>query len=277
MNTAAVHAIHNNPDDDLWKLLEKLYHEKRWDFRNYKKASLKRRISVRLSALNISSYKEYYKILESDPKEYDKLFSTITVKVSEFFRETEVFDLLKTVITSEFSNAAKGLKTWCCGCAYGEEAYSLGIILNECLKPENLQNTKIFATDIDNESLDIARKGIYREELLQNVDSSLRDKYFIKINKGYKVKYIIRNMVRYGRLDIVKDFPLSKIDILFCRNLFMYFEKKLQREVFEKLDFALKPGGILVLGKAEILPASFLSRYKEIKERSRVYRKGGTA
>ena len=269
------HSIPQHSEDSLLKLMDRLYHVKGWDFRNYKETSLKRRISKRFSANNISSYEDYHKILESNPDEYEKLFSTITVKVSEFFREPEVFDLLARELSSSEFYDKKGLRAWCCGCAYGEEAYSLGMLLHEYLKPESMQDTKIFATDIDNEALEVGRAGIYREELVYNVNNALRQRHFIKTDKGYKVRYDIRNKVRFGRIDIVKDPPLSKIDILFCRNLFIYFDHTLQKEVFQKLNFALKPGGIMVLGKVEIMPALFASDYQEIKEGSRVYRKGG--
>lgn len=270
MITAKNTVYHNNKA--VSELLEMVYQHKGWDFRNYKRTSISRRISRRLNTHNISSYKDYSDILRKDPAEYEKLLSTVTIKVSEFFREPDVFDLLKETITSELSDTRE-LKAWCCGCAYGEEAYSLGILLNECMEHKNLQNTKIFATDIDDNALNIARDGTYKEEFIKNVSSPLREKYFIKVDKGYRIKYSIRNMVRFGRLDIVTNAPLSKVDILFCRNLLIYFDNDLQETVFKKLNFALKPGGILVLGKAERPPSLFLPLYREIGKRSRIYRK----
>lgn len=272
-NTAADYSFSYNRDYALSYLLEKVHRDKGWDFRNYKKASLKRRISRRLSAHNISCYYDYAKTLESDPAEYKRLLSTITIKVSEFFREPQVFALLKETIMSDLSGT-EGLRAWCCGSAYGEEAYSLGIILAESLPPEKICRAKIFATDIDTEALDIARNAVYRKELLHNASGENMERYFIPAGNGFKVKYRIRDMVRFGRLDIVKDPPISKVDILFCRNLFIYLEKELQRDIFEKLDYALKPGGTLVLGKAEVMPAAFLSRnYREISKGSKIYKK----
>lgn len=254
------------------ELLEKIHTEAGWDFRQYKKTSLKRRISLRLNAHNISSYNDYHSVLESNPQEYGRLFSTITIKVSEFFREPEVFDLLRELITPFFSSD-KGLRAWSCACARGEEAYSLGILLANFFGEEKLGNVRIFATDIDEGAIDIARKGVYREEHLQNLSDMIREKNFIRSDGGYRVKYGIKDLVRFGRLDIVKDAPISKIDIILCRNLLIYFEKELQNRVLEKLDYALKPGGILVLGRAETIPPFLSSRYKEVREKSRVYRK----
>ncbi len=254
------------------ELLEKIHAEAGWDFRHYKKTSLKRRISLRLNAHNILSYKDYHSVLESNPQEYGRLFSTITIKVSEFFREPEVFDLLGELITPFFSSD-EGLRAWSCACAHGEEAYSLGILLANCFGEEKLGNVRIFATDIDEGAIDIARKGFYREEYLQNLSYMIREKNFVRSEGGYRVKHGIRDLVRFGRLDIIKDAPISKINIILCRNLLIYFEKELQNRVLEKLDFALKPGGILVLGRAETIPPFLSSRYKEVREKSRVYRK----
>lgn len=249
-----------------------MYRRKGWDFRQYKKASLARRISKRLNALKIHSYNEYRLFLESDPAEYNKLFSNITIKVSEFFRDQEVFDFLKGAVKSFFPYT-EGLKVWCCGCACGEEAYSVAILLSGCLTPDALRNTKVFATDIDNEALEQARRGVYMEGSLRNVDGPALSAYFFRAENGYKVEYNIRNLLKFGTLDIVRSPSISGVHILLCRNLFIYFSKPLQRTVFEKLDYALKPGGLLVLGKAEVIPPSFAHRYMPVGERTSLYRK----
>ena len=226
-----------------------------------------------MNAHKISSYKDYHSVLENDPEEYKKLFSTITIKVSEFFREPEVFDLLKEQLTACPVSPDEGIRAWSCGCAHGEEAYSLGMILLESFDARGTDNVRIFATDVDEGAIEIARKGVYSCESLKKVSDQARDKFFIKSDGNYKVRYSIRDMVSFGRLDIVNSTPISGIDILLCRNLLIYFEKELQRRVLDKLDFALNPGGLLVLGKSEGLPSHLASRYKEVGERSRVYRK----
>jgi len=198
----------------------------------------------------------------------------MTVKVSEFFREPMVFESLREVIVSRFSDA-RGLRAWCCGCATGDEAYTIGILFAECLTPWALKDAKIFATDIDSNAIDTARRGLYREDSIENVGADLRARYFIRADGGYRIRYDIRNIVRFGTLDIVRDPPIPRIDILLCRNLLIYFEKDLQAKVIEKLDYALKPGGILVLGKAEVLPPQFAPLYHELRERTRIYIKGG--
>lgn len=272
-NCAPVHSP--NSEIELQSLLDKIYLEKRWDFRNYKLASVRRRINKRLQANKLCTYADYSRLLDADPMEYKRLFSTLTIKVSEFYREPEVFDYLRYILTN-FQFFSGGLKAWSCGCAHGEEAYSLAMLLSESMAPEALAATKIYATDIDNDALEAARKGEYKEEFLVNISPELMEKYFIMQENGsYKVDFSLRKLIKFGSQDIVKDSAISKIDILFCRNLFIYFNKTLQERVFEKLDFALKPGGVLVLGKAEVVPQAFISKYMQVGGRMSIYRKRG--
>lgn len=253
-------------------LLEKIYSEHGWDFRNYKRASLKRRIQKRFAALDVRTYPDYCHALDSDPAEYSRLFSTLTIKVSEFFREPEVFDLLSRTLPAKFTRDA-GIKAWCCGCAFGEEPYSLAIVFSETLSAEGLKHSKVFATDIDPDALDTARKAVYREDSIRNVTPEVRERYFFKVNGMNKVKYSVRNLVKFGAQDIVKSPSISKVQVLFCRNLFIYFNKTLQEKVFEKLDYSLVPGGILVLGKAEVLPQRFAAGYSALGGHLSVYEK----
>ena len=223
-------------DADLSALLDKIYSRKGWDFRNYKMSSVRRRVMKRLNARNVSSCADYLAILESDEVEYGKLFSNITIKVSEFFREPEAFAALEDSIAGVFSRC-QGLRVWSCGSAYGEEAYTLAIILSEYLSPDALDNTKIFATDIDVSAIDCARKARYREESLRNVSVERKQAYFEEEEGGFKVRFGTRNVVKFGCLDIVSNSPLLKIDILACRNLFIYFNKFLQEVCISDAKF----------------------------------------
>ncbi|MEK7772800.1 MAG: protein-glutamate O-methyltransferase CheR, partial [Deltaproteobacteria bacterium] len=253
-------------------LLEKIFFERGWDFRNYKRSSMKRRILKRLGAVGVSSFSDYRDLLDRDPSEYTRLFSNLTVKVSEFFRDPSVFEFLDKEVRRNFS-PAEGIRAWCCGCACGEEAYSLAMLLSEFSSADALRRTKIFATDIDNDAVDAARMGRYREESVANVSAERMDRYFFKDDGCYKVKYNVRNLVKFGSLDIVRSPSISKVNILFCRNVFIYFNKTLQEKVFEKLDYAVKPGGLLVLGKAEVVPSSFSCGYVKAGKGMNVYRK----
>lgn len=259
-------------EQGLPALLEKIFAERGWDFRGYKKMTLLRRISKRLQASG-TSISEYERLLDSDPQEYSRLFSSITIKVSEFFREPEVFSAIAEVLRSEFCGTH--VRAWCCGCACGEEPYSVAMLLSECLGMDALVKAKVFATDIDPEALEQARRATYRMDSMLNVPPEIMERYFIRKDGQHKVKYAIRNLVKFGTLDIVQSTPLSGMQLVVCRNLFIYFGKPLQEKVFQKLDYALKPGGLMVLGRAEVLPQQFMSGYVPVGKGLNLFRKKG--
>lgn len=270
--SSTVIEAHARTASALPALLEKVYAARGWDFRGYKKTTLIRRITKRIQASHSASVGEYLEFLEKDPSEYSRLFSSITIKVSEFFREPEVFSGIQDIISSELDSP---VRAWCCGCACGEEAYSIAMLLSECLGPDVLARTKVFATDIDSEALEQARRATYRMESVANVSRDFLERYFIEKDGLHKVKYGVRNLVKFGALDIVQSTPLSNMNLVLCRNLFIYFEKGLQELVFQKLDYSLRPGGILVLGKAEVLPSAYASRYAPSGSGLNIFRKKG--
>lgn len=235
--------------------------------------TLLRRVSKRLHATGCSSISEYLRLLENDPAEYSRLFSSITIKVSEFFREPEVFAAIAQILRSEFCGTP--VRAWSCASACGEEAYSVAMLFSECLGMDALAKSKVFATDIDPEALEQARRATYRADSIVNVTSDMKDRYFIPVDGQRKIKYGIRNLVKFGTLDIVQSTPLSGMHLVLCRNLFIYLGKPLQEKVFQKLDYALKPGGLLALGKAEVLPQSYLSGYAQVASGLNLFRKKG--
>ena len=260
-------------EQGLALLLEKLLAERGWDFRGYKKTSLTRRVLKRLQANGLSSVKEYLSLLDSDPSEYQRLFSCLTIKVSEFFREPELFAALSDILRQDFCGSP--VRAWCCASACGEEAYSLAILLFECLGMDALSASKVFATDIDPEALEYGRRATYRIDSVANVSPEIKERYFIDMDGQFKVKYTVRNIVKFGTLDIVRNPPLSGMQLVFCRNLFIYFDKPLQEKVFHKLDYALKPGGVLALGRAEVLPQQYSSGYEPVGKGLNLFRKKG--
>jgi two-component system CheB/CheR fusion protein len=260
-------------EQGLPALLEKLYAERGWDFRGYKKMTLLRRVSKRLHATGCSSISEYMRRLENDPAEYSRLFSSINIKVSEFFREPEVFAAIAEILRGEFCGTP--VRAWSCASACGEEAYSVAMLFSECLGMDALGKAKVFATDIDPDALEQARRATYRIDSMANVSSDMKERYFIPMDGSHKVKYGIRNLVKFGTLDIVQSTPLSGMQLVLCRNLFIYFGKPLQEKVFQKLDYALKPGGLLALGKAEVLPQQYLSGYAQVAKGLNLFRKKG--
>jgi len=258
---------------DLEMLMEKVYRESGADFRSYKKASIARRVVKRLVMCQCASVGEYAAILDKDPAEYDRLRSMLTIKVSEFFRDPEVFDAVRGAL-AYVPGLSNGARAWSCGCAAGEEAYSIAIMFAEAFSSEVAGNSVVFATDLDPDVVDRARVAEYREDSLVNVSAERRDKHFVmSSNVFWKVNHAIRTLVHFGTLDIVKGHPISKVHLVFCRNVFIYFNQGLQDAVFAKLDYALRPGGLLVMGKAEQVPSKWINRYHAIGRDLNVFRK----
>ena len=271
--------------DHLDLILEKMYTVKGWDFRRYRKSSIMRCVERRL-ALSRLPAADYIERLDHHPLELNNLFNHITIKVSEFFRDPEVFkriegEVLPLTLERLRSQDRNLLRIWSCGCARGEEAYSMAILFLRLMEGPALPShdkfaLKIFATDIDEAAIDLARKGHYLKESLMNVSPLIRSQFFTSSNAGdtvYQVTSSVRNPVIFGVHNIVSDIHLSHMDIILCRNLLIYFEKDLQEKVFEKLYYSLNKGGVLILGKSEVVPPLFRERFSEIARKEKVYQK----
>lgn len=273
-------------EDNLGHILEKMYKTKGWDFRRYRKSSIKRCIERRMAFARLP-YTDYIDLLDADPIEFHNLFNHITIKVSEFFRDPEVFErIAERVIPASLerlkSEEQDLLRIWSCGCARGEEAYSMAILLlmagqkapfiAEADSKEGY-TCKIFATDIDETSIDIARKGIYPEDVLRNVHHACRNMFFNPAGNSYQIDPRIRRFMTFGIHDIVSNIHLSHMDIILCRNLLIYFEKDLQEKVFEKFCYSLKKGGFIILGRSEVVPSSCRDRFREVSRREKIYQK----
>jgi len=271
--------------DQLDLILEKMYAVKGWDFRRYRKSSIMRCVERRLALSRLPS-REYIELLDQQPLEFNTLFNHITIKVSGFFRDPEVFDRIeRDVLPVTFerlrSQHHNMVRIWSCGCARGEEPYSLAILLLRLMEgpaPPSHEKfiAKIFATDIDEASIDLARKGIYLKESLINVSPFIRCQFFTSSNTGdtgYQVTSSVRNPVIFGVHNIVSDIHLSHMDIILCRNLLIYFEKDLQEKVLEKLYYSLNKDGFMILGKSEVVPPLFRDRFREIARKEKIYQK----
>ncbi len=244
-----------NENKKLDFLLQKLFEERGMDFREYKKASLKRRIQKRLEANRLTSYEEYMKLLDATPDEYTKLFDALLINVTEFFRDPEAFQVLEKKILPEIiSKKKKGdpIRIWSSGCASGEEPYSVGILLAEKLG-RSIQDyeIKIYATDIDENTLIEARKGVYSENRLKNVKPGYIEKYFTRENGGYRINRNIRQIVIFGRQSLTSDPPISHLDLILCRNVLIYFNLELQNKLMIKFHYALDRDGYIFFGKSE--------------------------
>ena len=267
-------------DDRQYKfLLDKLMRNTNIDFNGYRPQFVKRRLQNRLNSAGCNNYWEYISLLNKDPKEYDRLIETLTIKESYFFRDTEVFKLLENGIIPELvsqkqAEGAKKIRAWSCGTAFGQEAYSMAILLREVLGNRTKDfDIKILATDIDKDTLERAPWGSYDKRALRKMAPHLLFKYFTRFQDRYVVSDRVRVLVSFEHHDIVSGIPKRGMDLVLCRNLLIYFEKELQEKVLHNLYAALNPGGFLILGKTETITKQMRDYFNVVDLRERIYRK----
>ena len=241
----------------LDELLEFLKQERGFDFGGYKRTTIVRRIQKRMADVGLRSYDSYVDYLQVHPDEYTHLFNTVLINVTSFFRDETTWDYVRDDVLPRIL-AAKGandpIRIWSAGCSSGEEAYSIAMLLAEVLEiPAFNQRVKVYATDIDEDVLARARAASYAPRDLTGVPPHLVDKYFTSQGRAYSVVKELRRAVIFGRHDLMQDAPISKVDLLLCRNTLMYFAAEAQSRVLERLHFALNPKGVLFVGKAEML------------------------
>jgi chemotaxis methyl-accepting protein methylase/PAS domain-containing protein len=228
------------------------------DFSLYKASCLNRRFERRMAVHRIKQLEEYAVYLKLNPDELDLLFREVLIGVTQFFRDPEVWDDLRDKVLPEFFARHPGgaiLRAWVPACSTGEEAYSLAMVFREALaltKPAGWFSLQIFATDISRDAIEQARKGIFPEEITRSVGATRLDRYFVREEGGtYRVLASIREMVTFATHNILSDPIFSKIDILCCRNLLIYFGEALKERTLRLLCHSLNPGGFLLLGSAE--------------------------
>lgn len=230
------------------------------DFSLYKENTLHRRIERRMSVLQIDRASSYVSYLQQNPQEVDLLFNELLIGVTNFFREPEAFEFLKeNAIPNLLKNRMKEqiLRIWIPGCSTGEEVYSIAIIIRECLekiKKVNSFKVCIFATDINSQSVEIARQGTYPVNIAADVSQERLTQFFIKVgDSSYQVKKTIREMVVFAPQNIIMDPPFIRLDMLCCRNLLIYFSAELQKKLLPLFHYSLNPNGILFLGSSETI------------------------
>jgi two-component system, chemotaxis family, CheB/CheR fusion protein len=230
-----------------------------FDFHGYKPASLARRIRKRMDTVGVDSFARYQDYLEVHPDEFASLFNTILINVTSFFRDSAAWDVVRTLAVPQIiSGKAPGetIRVWSAGCATGEEAYTLAMVLCEELGEEEFrERVKIYATDVDEDALNTARHAAFSDHHVASVPPELLDKYFEQGDQIHTFRKDLRRQVIFGRHDLINDAPISRIDLLACRNTLMYLNAETQAKVLNRLHFALNSGGFLLLGRAETLMA----------------------
>jgi two-component system, chemotaxis family, CheB/CheR fusion protein len=247
------------PSPALLRLLEKLSSEHHFDFREYKVASLARRIQTRMSQVGIMDPDAYITHLDQHPEEAERLFNTILINVTGFFRDPPAWDFLDEHVVPRLIDAAsstRSIRVWSAGCASGEEAYTVAMLLAEGLGDRAAGlDIKIYGTDVDDEALGVARRGVYRSEQLKDLPAGLLDRYFRREANLYRFRRDLRRWCIFGRHNLVQDPPLSHLDLIVCRNLLIYLKTGLQQRLLPRFHYALRGRGVLFLGKSESLLA----------------------
>ncbi len=265
-------------ESELSGLLELLRDRSGIDFGSYKSPTIMRRLQRRIVATGSDSLQEYIRHLRQSPDEYSRLVNSFLIKVTEFFRDPEMFEYLREKVLPQVIEDARThgeLRIWSAGCATGEEAYSLAILVAETLG-DRLDGliVRIFATDLDADAIAFARRAIYPASALAAIPPEMVERYFSRSDGAYEVRKIIRSMVVLGQHDLAQRAPFPRIDVIFCRNVLIYFTSELQKRALQLFAFSLRDNGYLVLGKAETV--SPLPEYFALEQaRLKVYRRVG--
>jgi two-component system CheB/CheR fusion protein len=267
--------------NELQKIFMLLRNRTGNDFTHYKHTTIWRRIARRMLVHKIERLKDYVRLLDSHPGEVDALFNDILINVTGFFRNPDAFEVLKdTVFTDSVRDRGSNrpIRIWVPGCSSGEEVYSLAITLLEFLQESAAEGIRIqlFATDIDDEAIRIARAGIYHTGIANVVSKTRLDRFFNKVPQGYQISKQVRDLCVFATQNVAKDPPFTHMDLIACRNLLIYLESELQRKVMQVLHYALDTGGYLFLGSAESVGLS-ADLFVLVDKKHKIYRKKGGA
>lgn len=268
--------------NSIKKVVELLKERDSYDFTGCSYEMLKRRIKLRFLATDTTSYESYYQYLENHQEESEKLMQSITIKVSNFFRNALDFEILNKLIGNmlyQKKENGESLRIWSSGCATGEEPYSIAIIIAEYEKDLNVP-VNIFGTDIDNQVLDKAMDAIYTQESMKEIKFGLLTKYFKQSDGRYFLNETIKDMVDFSYHDQLNHktmFPSESIygdfDLVLCRNVLIYYSLSQKFFILERLYNALRIGGYLMLGEAEDIEEEYVTKLQQIAPYTKIYRK----
>ncbi|MWJ26650.1 EAL domain-containing protein [Halomonas sp. ZH2S] len=260
------------------QLFEMLKAQCQFDFSNYKPSTVARRLHRRMVASGASNHEQYLALVESHPEELDLLARDILVSVTAFFRDPAAFEALSRhvpEIHQRCQQLGRAARIWVAGCATGEEAYSIAMLFDEVWgNTSDAPGIQIFATDIDEQALAVARRGFYSAETLKRLAPARLARYFLPGEGGYEVGKRLRDMVIFARHNLVSDPPFLRMDIIACRNVLIYFDANLQARVIKRFHFALHKKGVLLLGGSESVGQAD-SLFLPLNRRERLFRKRG--
>jgi two-component system CheB/CheR fusion protein len=275
-------ALHSVPStlrrNSLNELLQFLLARTGNDFADYKMNTVMRRIERRMALHQRASLESYVGLLQENPGEVQLLFKEMLIGVTNFFRDQKVWEQLKSVALPQLLEShpdGGAFKAWVPACSTGEEAYSLAMVFSEAVEhvsPKAKYSLQIFATDLDPDAIDRARNGQFARNIETDVSAERLQRFFVADERGYRVRKELRNMIIFAQQNIISDPPFTKLDVLSCRNLLIYFSPKLQQRLIPLFHYALKPEGLLLLGSADT-PGQFTDLFAPMAGVSRIYQR----
>ncbi len=263
--------------EDLEGLLQFLRDERGFDFTGYKRTSIGRRVRRRMQEIGVESITEYRSVLEGSIEEFTSLFNTILINVTGFFRDPAAWNYVENEVIPHIvagRDNEQPIRLWSAGCASGEEAYTLAMIMARTLGVSAAgRRVKIYGTDVDLDALTHARSAVYSEKHLEGIPADLRSQYFQPDarGRGFSMIPALRRTVVFGRHDLTRDPPISHVDLLCCRNTLMYLNAETQSLVMPRLHYALRESGYLFLGRAEMVVHGGAGRFEPVSVKHRVF------
>ncbi len=264
-----------HPETELNALMHKIHLERGLDVSQYKLSFVQRRIATRLRARGVSSYRAYMRLL--DEEEYAHLLDSLTINLTSFFRDTTTFvalrdEVLYPLLHVREQEGRRRLDVWSAGCASGEEPYSMAILLHQLLgRRLSKWQIRILGTDIDDERLTQARRGLYKAFSFRGTQWPDLDHYFTPEPDGRRISAHIQKMVQFRHHDLISEQPPGRFDVILCRNVLIYLQREQQIRILGKFHRALKSGGTLILGKTEILPPAVSPLFRPFNMREHIY------
>jgi len=262
-------------EEQLRRILAHLRVRTGHDFSRYKRSTVLRRIARRMQITRAEDLADYYDVMREKPDEAQALLADLLISVTTFFRDLEVFDTLKTRVLPQMFDGAEPSRTirvWACGCATGEEAYSLAmLLLEEGARHEVRPNIQVFGSDVDQRALATAREGCYPTAIEADVSEERLRRFFAREGDQYRVRQEVRDLVLFANHDLLKDPPFSRVDLVTCRNVLIYLNHDLQEQVISTFSYALNTGGFLLLGSSENADTPS-GLFRAVDQKARIYR-----
>lgn len=271
---------HAQARGDLDKFMGKVLRDRGFDLTQYRRAYVERRLAARLRALELRTYRDYADVLDANPAEYERMLDTLTINVTDFFRDAPVWDILRKrvlpdLIADKLRGRSRTIRIWSAGCATGEEPYSIAMMVLDVLgKDADKFLINILGSDLDPEALRVAEKGRYDREKLKGIPASYQVRFIQSAGRStFEIKPEVARLVRLKQSSLFGTSPMKVVDLILCRNVFIYLDRPKQMMVLEGFWGSLARGGYLILGRSEKMPAEMARRLEQIESRERIYRR----